>query len=185
MPNEMPPGDLQQAIKSPKPVKVKAPKKAPEPKPDSSGPQRWVQTDAPILPVVAGANLAQWRDIMLANRDALAGQIDGVQRRLAEVRAALEAGDAEALLAFQEAAAGERRALLETQLGGGPQRELHVAVPNRPGVIAELALRLGRAGINISDMALAPSPDMKQGEVTLWVAARDAARAAEILGVDA
>ena len=45
--------------------------------------------------------------------------------------------------------------LLEAGLVGGPLRELRVAVPNRPGVIAEIALTLGRAGINISDMALA------------------------------
>lgn len=133
---------------------------------------------------VAGANPELWRDIMLANRAALVGQIDDVQRRLADVRAALEQGDGAALLDFQATAQTERRALLETQLGGGPQHELHVAVPNRPGVIAELALRLGRAGINISDMALAPSPDLQQGEVTVWVAERDAARAAEILEID-
>jgi hypothetical protein len=33
-------------------------------------------------------------------------------------------------------------------------------------------------------MALAPSADMQQGEVTLWVAERDAERAAEILEID-
>ena len=42
-------------------------------------------------------------------------------------------------------------------------------MPNRPGVIADIALTLGRAGINISDMALSPSPDNSQGEIALWV----------------
>ena len=32
--------------------------------------------------------------------------------------------------------------------------------PNRPGIVAELALALGRAGVNIEDMALYPAPDM-------------------------
>ena len=32
---------------------------------------------------------------------------------------------------------------------GGPVRELRVSVPNRPGVVAQLALELGRAGVNI------------------------------------
>ena len=32
--------------------------------------------------------------------------------------------------------------------------ELRASVPNRPGVIAEIALALGRAGVNIVDMAL-------------------------------
>lgn len=130
---------------------------------------------------VAGANPPLWADILLANRDALIAQLDDAQRRLGEVRAALAAGDRAAIAALQEQAAAERRALLETHLGEGPTRELKVAVPNRPGVVADLALALGRAGINISDMALAPSPDGTQGEVALWVAADDADRACEIV----
>ena len=34
------------------------------------------------------------------------------------------------------------------------------SVPNRPGVVAEVALALGRAGVNILDMALYPASDM-------------------------
>src|SRR5204862_7398170 len=41
---------------------------------------------------VAGANPGLWPDILLANRDALVAQIDTAERRLAEVRAALDAG---------------------------------------------------------------------------------------------
>lgn len=132
---------------------------------------------------IAGANPPLWADILLANRDALVAQLDEATARMAQVRQALVAGDRDALLALQRAAHDERRALLETHLAGGPERELRVAVPNRPGVIAEIALRLGRAGINISDMALSPSLDNTQGEVTLWVAEADAERAADILDI--
>jgi hypothetical protein len=53
-------------------------------------------------------------------------------------------------------------------------------------VVAELALELGRAGVNIADMALHPAPDMASGVVTLWIAGAAAAgRAEEILvGMD-
>ncbi|HEV2770303.1 MAG TPA: ACT domain-containing protein, partial [Solirubrobacteraceae bacterium] len=54
--------------------------------------------------------------------------------------------------------------------------------PNRPGVIAELALTLGRAGVNISDMALSPSPDARNGVVALWVAEAGADRARRLIG---
>jgi prephenate dehydrogenase len=54
-------------------------------------------------------------------------------------------------------------------------------VPNRPGVIAEIALTLGREGINISDMALTPSPDNTRGEIALWVGEGEAARAQDLL----
>ena len=52
----------------------------------------------------------------------------------------------------------DRRRLLEAQLAGGPLFELRASVPNRPGVVAQLALELGRAGVNITDMALYPAP---------------------------
>jgi hypothetical protein len=43
-------------------------------------------------------------------------------------------------------------------------------VANRPGTVAELALALGEAGVNIEDMALHPAPDMRSGAISLWVA---------------
>jgi prephenate dehydrogenase len=130
---------------------------------------------------VAGAHPALWTDIYLANRDALIAALDDVTERLAATRAALAAGDRERLAAFQAQAAGEREALLEAGLVGGPVHELRTVVPNRPGVVADIALTLGRAGINISDMALSPSPDGTRGEIALWVATPDAARAAELV----
>ncbi len=55
-------------------------------------------------------------------------------------------------------------------------------MPNRPGVVAELALELGRAGVNITDMALYPAADMGDGVVALWIAGdRAADRAQELV----
>jgi prephenate dehydrogenase len=48
-------------------------------------------------------------------------------------------------------------------------------------VIAELALALGREGVNITDMALYPAADMKDGVVALWIAGEEPARRAEEL----
>jgi prephenate dehydrogenase len=60
--------------------------------------------------------------------------------------------------------------------------ELRVSVLNRPGVIAEIALALGRAGVNIADMALAPSEDNSQGVLSLWIAGdEEAGRALELI----
>ena len=74
-----------------------------------------------------------------------------------------------------------RRALLEAQLAGGELFELRASVPNRPGVIAQLALALGRGGVNIVDMALYPASDMTEGVVALWIAGEPAAATAERL----
>lgn len=130
---------------------------------------------------VAGANPALWPDIYLANADALVEAIDEAVAALADARARLTAGDRSALQGWQEEAAVLRRGLLEAGGFGGPTSLLRVAVPNRPGVIAELALTLGRGGINISDMSLSPSADDRNGVVALWVAAPMAQRAAELI----
>ena len=84
--------------------------------------------------------------------------------------------------AWHLAARDERRRLLEAELIGGELFELRVSVENRPGTVAEIALALGRARLNIEDMALYPAADMRTGAITLWVAGSDEAkRAAEVV----
>ena len=99
------------------------------------------------------------------------------ERIPAAARALLEAGEPAALTQWQQAAGTQRSALLEAGALGEATEPLRVAVPNRPGVVAELALALGGAGINISDLALTPAADYTRGEVALWVAPGDVARA--------
>jgi prephenate dehydrogenase len=128
---------------------------------------------------VAGANPALWAQIYAANRVALGAQIDDLVRRLGDVRGLLCAGSAE-LAGWQHAAARQHRALLEVGLvggSGGALSQIRAAVPNRPGVVAQIALALGRAGINIADMSLAPEADNRTGVIALWVGADDAPRA--------
>ena len=107
---------------------------------------------------VAGANSAIWTDIYMANREAIA---DGDRRRRRP--AARGRGDA--------AQRGRRRGhRVERRRGGRPParcsrptspagavHELRLTVPNRPGIVAQVALALGKAGVNIVDLALAPA----------------------------
>jgi prephenate dehydrogenase len=134
---------------------------------------------------VAGANSAIWTDIYMSNREALVAAVDELAARVAEVRAWLCDGDGRAVTVWNERARGDRDALLGAGLAGGADgaqmHELRASVPNRPGVIAEIALSLGDAGVNIADMALSPSPDNSQGEVALWIAGEEHARRAREL----
>jgi len=131
---------------------------------------------------VAGANPAIWGDIFSTNREAVAEAIEAVISRLREASELIRAGDREPVAAWHAEAAADRRRLLETQLAGGPLRELRVVVANRPGTVAELALALGEAGVNIEDMALYPAPDMTSGAISLWVVGdRQAERAAALV----
>ena len=130
---------------------------------------------------VAGAPSEIWTDIYLSNRDALVSRLDSVINSLTETRDLLSSGDAEAITAWNQAAAEQRRRLLETQLGGEELAELRVAVPNRPGVVAELALALGRAGVNITDLSVHPAADMSEGVIALWLPGPAAAAAEKII----
>ena len=130
---------------------------------------------------VAGANTRMWRDIYLANADALVAAIDDTVARLTGVRAALAAGDGAAIATWNDGAGEERRRLLGAELAVSAVAELRVSVPNRPGVVAEVALALGQAGVNIVDMALAPAADNASGTISLWLDGERQAAAAEAL----
>ncbi|MGN6585911.1 MAG: prephenate dehydrogenase/arogenate dehydrogenase family protein [Solirubrobacterales bacterium] len=130
---------------------------------------------------VAGSNPAIWADIFATNREAVAASVDSVGERLREAARLIREGDREALAGWHASAAEARRRLLEAESEAGPLRELRIVVANKPGTIAELALALGEAGVNIEDMALHPAPDMTSGAVSLWVAGDEQAAKAEQL----
>ena len=131
---------------------------------------------------VAGSNPAIWGDIFSTNREAVAEAIDAAGERLSEAAELIRRGNRDAVVSWHAAAGGDRRGLLEAELGEGPLHELRVVVANRPGTVAELALALGEAGVNIEDMALYPAPDMNSGAVSLWVSgAEGAGRAAALV----
>ncbi len=129
---------------------------------------------------VAGANTAMWSDIYRSNRAAIMEEIRGFRRELDEVERRLESGEVEG---WNDRARDDRRALLEAGAAEGPVHELRLTVPNRPGIVAQVALELGRAGVNIADMALAPASDMRTGAMSLWIAGdAQAQRARELIG---
>jgi prephenate dehydrogenase len=130
---------------------------------------------------VAGSNPAVWADIFAANRDAVADAVDALAARLGEAAAAIRSEDREAVAAWHAEAGAQRRRLLEAERPEGPLTELRVVVANRPGTMAELALALGEAGVNIEDMALYPAADMSSGAVSLWVAGDGEAERAAVL----
>lgn len=131
---------------------------------------------------VAGANPAIWGDIYSTNSEAVAAEIDGVIEHLTAAADLVRAGDAEALANWQSAARDDRRTMLEADLAAAPLFELRIAVENRPGTVAEIALALGAAGVNIEDMSLFPAADQRTGAISLWIGGRgEAERAAEIV----
>lgn len=130
---------------------------------------------------VAGANPPLWAGIYDANRDAVLDGLDATIALLTEARDLLARDDTAAVETWQAQAQRQRRALLDVGMTGGELTEIRRVVPNRPGVVADLALTLSRAGINIHDMTLSPQPDFRSGEVALWVAEEHHARARSLI----
>jgi prephenate dehydrogenase len=118
---------------------------------------------------VAGANSAIWTDIYMANSDALVARIDETVAALQRARAVLAGGDADRIRDWNEHALADKQRIAASDATAEGTVELRAVVPNRPGVIAEIALALGGAAVNIVDMALAPSADNSQGVIALWV----------------
>jgi prephenate dehydrogenase len=130
---------------------------------------------------LAASNPALWSDILLSNREALAGAVDLYVERLAWLRDLVTSGDAPGV---ERAFAGAKEARLA--LTAKPQVRagvavLQVPVPDRPGALAELTATLGEAGVNIEDLQIVHSPEGGRGTVHLTVAAAGAEGAVNAL----
>jgi prephenate dehydrogenase len=123
---------------------------------------------------VAGANSRVWSGIYSTNAEAIAAEIDETVDRLKDVALALRSGDGGRIEGWNDDARDDRRRLLEADVEGAVH-ELRLSVPNKPGIVAQVALALGRAGVNITDLALAPAADMRSGAMSLWIAGDEAA----------
>ena len=118
---------------------------------------------------VAGANPALWRDIFLANREAIVTRARRRRRRARRGARRPARRRRRALERWIDGARAIAGGCWRPSSPAAPVSELRVSVPNRPGIVAQIALALGRAGINIVDMALYPAPDRMSGYIILWV----------------
>ncbi len=132
---------------------------------------------------VAGANPRIWVDIFLENAAALGESLADHRRRIEQLEQALQALDAGFLARWiGEASSNRRRMLAEAFPDPGALQQLHVHVPDRPGVLAGITQALGAARINIEDFELQHVSPERGGNLTVLVAGEDAARrAAELL----
>jgi prephenate dehydrogenase len=121
---------------------------------------------------IASGHPAIWPDICLANRDAIVSALDHYLEELARVRAIVATADRDPLLELLERARGARRNLpvgipVDEQL-----LELRIPVPDREGVIAEVATLAANFGVNIRDFEIAHSLEGRAGVLVLVVADR-------------
>ena len=101
---------------------------------------------------VAGANPRIWVDIFVENAASLRESLAEHRRRVEQLEAALDAGDAGFVARWIGEAAGNRRRMLADAFPDpGELQQLRVHVPDRPGVLAGITQALGAERINIED----------------------------------
>ena len=129
---------------------------------------------------LAASSPRLWSDILLANRAQIAEAIDLYAKRLSEIRDMVIAGSARDVeRAFAEAKEARLTLAAKPTVRTGVS-VLQVAVPDRPGTLADLTACLGLAGVNIEDLQIVHSPEGGRGTVHLTVvssAADEAVRA--------
>jgi prephenate dehydrogenase len=132
---------------------------------------------------VAGANPRIWIDIFLDNAAAVREALAEHRRRIEQVEAALEQGDAGFLARWiGEASQNRRRMLARAYPDPGALHRLRVHVPDRPGILAGITQALGAERINIEDFELEHFSPERGGTLTVLVTGEgEAERAAELL----
>jgi prephenate dehydrogenase len=137
---------------------------------------------------VAASNPDLWLDICAENRDAIVAVLQDYERRVRGLREALSGGDEAELRSLLATARDARRTLPGKETATGELVELSLPIPDRPGVLAQVAAAVGAAGVNIEDFGIEHSPEGGRGRLRMAVLgaanAAVARSALEALGYD-
>lgn len=102
----------------------------------------------------AGSNPRVWTDIFMENRQWLADACRVHMESIERITRALDDGDEEFLSEMIIQAAEKRNRMLEAEhLAPSELFVVKVPVPDRPGVLSDVTVALGNAGINIDDLS--------------------------------
>ena len=118
---------------------------------------------------VAASNPDLWLDICAENRDAIVAVLDDYRERIGTLRSAVALGDEQSLRQTLADARAARRALPGKETATGALVELHVPIPDRPGVLAEVTTTVGAVGVNIEDLAISHAPEGGRGTLRLAI----------------
>jgi prephenate dehydrogenase len=125
---------------------------------------------------IAAGHPGIWPDICAENRDAIVEVLDRLISGLTDMRDVVEASDGKRLLAALEQARVAR-----VNLPGRGERpedllEVRIPVPDRPGVIADVATLAAELDVNLFDVEIAHSAEGVAGVLIVVIAAERADR---------
>ena len=118
---------------------------------------------------IAAGHPAIWPDICEDNAGAIVETLDLFIASLSEMRRRVVEHDRDSLLDVLERASAARRALSETAPMPDELVEVRIPVPDRKGVIADVAVLVTELGINIVDLEIAHSVAGNRGVMVVVV----------------
>ena len=131
---------------------------------------------------IAAGSPAIWPDICRDNAPAILPVLDDLIARLNEVRRIVAEEDRPGLVTLLDRAQLARRNLPPRASRPSSVTELHVVIPDRPGVLAQVTTIAGELGVNIEDLEIHHSQYRPRGVLILTVAAEAAERVRHALG---
>jgi prephenate dehydrogenase len=127
---------------------------------------------------VAASNPELWLDICAENREAIVAVLDDYRERIGALRSVLAVADNASLRRALADARAARRALPGKETVTGALVELHLAIPDRPGVLAEVTTTVSSVGVNIEDLGIEHAPEGGRGRLRLAVIGTEQAQRA-------
>jgi prephenate dehydrogenase len=118
---------------------------------------------------IASGHPGIWPDICSDNRAAIVGVLDELTAALQHMRDVVAEDDRKELLATLEQARAARVNLPARYRTAADLREVRIPVPDRPGVVADVAILAADLDVNIVDLEIAHSTEGPQGVLVLLI----------------
>ena len=118
---------------------------------------------------IASGHPAIWPDICEENRVAIVDALDGLIGGLDHIRAVVERGDRDALLAVLTRARRARANLPSRVARPADLAEVRIPIPDRPGAAAEVFTLAAELGVNVADFEVYHSAEGAKGIMILLI----------------
>jgi prephenate dehydrogenase len=118
---------------------------------------------------IASGQPGIWPDICSDNRAAIVGVLDELTAALQHMRDIVTNGDRAGLMAVLDQARAARVNLPAQRRSAADLREVRIPVPDRPGVVADVAILAADLDVNIVDLEIMHSTEGPQGVLVMLI----------------
>jgi prephenate dehydrogenase len=116
---------------------------------------------------IASSRPEMWVDICLENGSAITDRLRAFAGELSSVADLIDGGG-DLLSFFREAKQARDRIPLKRETTG--LVEIHIDIPDRPGVLADVTTAMGQLAVNIEDLGIRHAAEGGHGILTIWLA---------------